>query len=218
MKIRYFSRFLIALPLLLISSFAAATMQYDFTGVITTSYRTYYGTEDQLFDGIQVGTIFTGRFSYNPELESYYQEYGWGSSIGFTVNDKQYGLQSFTNADLRINQIPSGNNSGDISYLYFDEYAYYDFSFEETVGIKLGDALSGSALTGSEFPQVLPYGLLLSGGSVFFSGLGSAAFGETWGFTGDLTSITPVPVPAAVWLFSLALSGLAFRFKKIKTV
>ena len=177
---------------------SGATVTFELGGVLTEVYGP---------SGLAVGDRFTGRFSYSldqtgtnaptPEITNYVFDSYSLTIQGQTVSAMGGGIQvgnlpGFDYFQLNVDPpgtVVTGSINGFPAGLLF---------------LALND-LTGSAFTDSTLPTTLDLAnfTALRRVDVFFPPANGTAFGE-------ITNLSVVPLPGALWLFLSGLGGLAF--------
>jgi hypothetical protein len=177
---------------------SGATVMFELGGVLTEVYGP---------SGLAVGDRFTGRFSYSldqtgtnvptPEITNYVFDSYSLTIQGQTVSAMGGGIQvgnlpGFDYFQLNVDPpgtVVTGSINGFPAGLLF---------------LALND-LTGSAFTDSTLPTTLDLAnfTALRRVDVFFPPANGTAFGE-------ITNLSVVPLPGALWLFLSGLGGLAF--------
>ena len=204
--------FLLFYSVIFCSSLNAATTYY-FSGVITESYERSASEDisynyDRLFNNIEIGTLFSGIFVYDSidELNP--------GQPRLVVN---VGENIFSTDELSDVAGLSGSVSADGSYARIS-YSSADVYLRSSYGVGISFDTGASGLyTASGLPSELPYYLLDS--AITFGAGGSSYSGFHTGSSsllGNITSISTVPLPAAIWLMAsgcLFMAGLSRRKK-----
>lgn len=203
------------------SSSSNATVIYQFSGIITQSSDISRGEGDsdnfnRLFDGIEVGTAFSGEFIYDPTPSIFFSSdtiYETFSTLSINVESLTYA----TGRDLDALSVRTNSTGSELTYLSYSDFSTAE-RVQDQINIEFGDRYTaGNQLVDSNsFPEEISPELLLTKITIAVRvGVDDCCTNRTGELLGEITRIGVIPVPASIWLFisgMLALCG----FKRIK--
>ena len=181
-----------------LSSSAVAAVTYKFSGIITESWEKGSGFDpeynyDRVFDGIEIDDVFTGVFIYEPSD-------GWETWL--IINEAYSASGTSWSLD-------GHGDASDIHHLLYTS-SYAEDRWYTSIAIEFGSYTDMDDYYGTDsLPNALPEDLLHSLITFNYNGAGYAADYEySFALSGQVTSISAVPIPPAVWLFGSGLIGL----------
>ena len=195
---------IVVLGLSTVEPVSGAMVTFELGGVLTEVYGP---------SGIAVGDHFTGRFSYTLDQT--------GTNVP-TPGITNYVFDSYS---LTIQGQTVSAMGGGIQVGNLPDFDYFQLNVDPPGTVVTGsingfpagtlflglNGLTGSAFTDSTLPTTLDLANFsaLRRVDVFFPPANGTAFGE-------ITNLSVVPLPGAVWLFLCGLGGLAFAQVKRK--
>ncbi len=193
-------------------AFAATTYQYS--GVITQSFDrsssdpAYSQSPDlnynRLFNGIEVGTAFSGEFVYDPSMYGSTGD-GYGSSFSIVVNGSSQDTGYFAS------YFDVSRSGGEINGIVFNTVIDAGLRWIERGSITIQyNTIGTPSMPGTPYlPTELPDALLARDITVSIQGFEDGVqVGRSWALAGAVTSFSVVPIPGGAWLFAAALMSL----------
>jgi hypothetical protein len=189
---------------------ASAATTYSYSGVITTSYDylaynvPYPDGYSRLYEGVETGTPFTGRFTYDPsmynshgEIDIYAERRGSGFSIA--VND--------LNIDIGGDYFRIGRSGDQLSGIQLTAVTDSGVRMFESTRLTFGQVSHG--IDSINLPLKLPETLFNAEMSFRIHGLeDSPSVYHEWELSGEIINISVVPIPSSIWLLGSGLLGI----------
>jgi hypothetical protein len=199
---------------------AASPITYDFTGTVPASSG---------IDGVNAGDTFSGTLSYDTDLVpvstpdysnpfpndpptlGVYQSPAGTNLIGLQikVGSQTFGIDNPGTAGVLVAPSLSDDVFGTSSNFFMVTVA--DATEQKIIEFHLASP-PGPVLTTADLPTSLDLSKFTGDNGIFFSD--TSADPDTIDspfFEGSLTSLTPVPEPSTLALFTLAIFGYGFR-------